>query len=537
MVGEVDVKMQRLTIFLLQPISGPAEAIAKGKSPTAVPLDEDSGISGTFYFVSKPPSRLAWVPYVQEIAPTLPDLSSSSASGVLIVDAQDRHFALTFGYGRSLLDMSKIERKFGLRVALNRIDPAQLRSMDTKTFEDLVVTRTLQASKSTDLPTFGVDVSRDILGAVTGEPRDTSLSKRLSGADALVLGTSTRASELPKMLGEVLDAFSEETYKDNFAWIDHLSLLTDGALIDVLDERMAQQLAAGDTGGTHMAMPEPIGWEDIESFKITGSRTTFLDLDLDEYLESLGDGRSKISVPILKGRQVAVKFLRSGEYDGRWTLYNCLISEQRVDGHLYVLIEGRWLAVSETLAQEVDAFAMALPASQTTLINSNLGETEPVYNKRVASEGLGEVLCLDAKIQVPGGASSGIELCDLLSADGEFIHIKRKSRSSTLSHLFAQGSVSATTFVSDGVYRDGVRAMIESSVAPAEKDKWLSLIPPGSENIDRSKYTVSYAVITNSEKPGADWLPFFSKLNLMQQGKQVRSLGFGLSISKIDIGA
>lgn len=531
------MKTQRLTIFLLQTLSGPEQAIAKGKLPAAVPLDANSGVSGTFFYLSKPPTPPAWMPYLKEIAPGLPDLSASSASGVLVVHAHDRHFALTFGYGRSLLDLSKIERQFGLKVALNRIDPAQLRSMDTKTFEDLVVTRTLQASKSTDLPTFGIDISRDILRAVTGEPRDASLSKRLSGADALVLGTPSKASELPKMLGEILDAFAEDTYKDNFAWIDHLSLISDSALIDTLDERLAQQLVVGDTGETHMAMPEPIGWEDIESFKITSSRTVFQDLDLDEYLESLGDGRSKITVSILKGRQVAVKFLRSGEYDGRWTLYNCLISEQRVDGQLYVLIEGRWLAVSETLAEEVDAFATALPSSQTALLSSNLGETEPAYNKRIASEGAGELLCLDAKIQVPGGASSGIELCDLLTADGEFIHIKRKSRSSTLSHLFAQGQISATTFVSDGTYRERVRANIERSVDPTERAKWLALIPAGDASVDRSRYTVSYAVITNSEKPGADWLPFFSKLNLMQQGKQVLSLGFRLSVSKIDITA
>ena len=372
---------------------------------------------------------------------------------------------------------------------------------------------------------------------MTGEPRDTSLSKRLSGADALVLGTSAKASELPKLLGEVLDAYSEVTYRDNFAWIDYLSLITDKTLIATLDERLATQLAAGDTGTTHMAMPEPLGWEDVESFKITSSKTVFPDLDLDEYLESIGsDGRSKITVSVLKGRQVAVKFLRSGEYDGRWTLYNCLISEQRVDGQLYVLIEGRWLAVNDTLVEEVDNFAAALPSSDVTLSDSTRGETEPVYNKRIALAAAGEMLCLDAKIQTPGGASSGIELCDLLSDKGEFIHIKRKSRSSTLSHLFAQGSISATTFASDGVYRDAVRAAIERSVDPAEKDRWLSLIPAGGDSIDRSKYTVSYAVITNSTKAGVDWLPFFSKLNLMQQGKQVRSLGFGLSITKINIG-
>lgn len=348
--------------------------------------------------------------------------------------------------------------------------------MDTKTFEDLVVTRTLQASKSTDLPTFGIDVSRDILRAVTGEPRDTALSKRLSGADALVLGTTTKASELPKVLSEILDAFGEETYKDNFSWIDHLSVVNDKTLVDALNERLATQLASGDTSATHMAMPEPLGWEDVESFKITSSRTVFMDLDLDEYLESLGDGRSKITVSILKGRQVSVKFLRSGEFDGRWTVYNCLISEQRMNGQLYVLIEGRWLAVSDTLAQEVDAFATTLPSCQISLAEAKAGETEPVYNKRVASDS--GMLCLDAKIQVPGGASSGIEFCDLLSPEGEIVHVKRKSRSSTLSHLFVQGSVSATTFVSDGVFREGIREKIKESVDPPERDSGLAWSRP-----------------------------------------------------------
>jgi len=529
------VKTQRLTIFLLQQISEPGDAIAQGKSPVALGLSPTSGVEGTLYYLSKPPRLPAWVSYVKEIAPSIPNLTSSSASGVLIVHAHGRHFALTFGYGRSLLDMSKVERQFGLRVALNRIDPLQLRSMDTKTFDDLVVTRTLQASKSTDLPTFGVDISKDILRAVTGEPRDTSLSKRLSGADALVLGTAKKASELEKVLGEALDAFTEETYKENFAWIDHLSLVTDSTLIDGLDQLVAQQLAAGDTSGTHMAMPDPLSWEDIDAFKITSSRTIFQELDLDHYLDSLGDGRSTITLKILKGRQVSAKFLRSGEYDGRWSLYNCLISEQRVGGQLYVLIEGRWLAVSETLAEEVDNFATSLPASRAELGRSNRGETEPDYNKRIAAGGSGELLCLDAKIHAPGGANSGIELCDLLSADGEFFHIKRKSRSSTLSHMFAQGSVSARTFVGDAAYRDALRAEIIRSVDPTEQQKWLDLVPPGNEVVDRSKYTVSYCVIVGSKKTGMDWLPFFSKLNLMQHGKQILSLGFDLSISRIDV--
>ncbi|MGD1171082.1 DUF6119 family protein [Mycobacterium seoulense] len=528
---------QRLTIYLLQEIGDTNEAIAKGKTPTKVPLSDQGGLSGNFYYSTKPPKTPGWVQFVRGVAPTLPEVFSSSASGLLVAKAHDRYFALTFGYGRSLLDLSKIERQFGLRVALNRIDPTQLRSMDTKTFEDLVVNRTTQTSKKTDIPTFGIDISSDILRAVTGEPRDTSLSKRLSGADALVLGTAKNAADLPEIFADILAAFSEVSYKDNFSWIDHLALVTDSSLIDRLDERLADQLASGDTSTTHMAMPETINWEDIETFKIAGSKKLFDDLDIDGYLGALTTPRSEITVKKLKSRRVTVKFLRSGQSDERWTLYHCLISEQRVNDQLYVLIEGKWLAVSDSLADEVDAFAGQLPSSAVTLINSTAGESEGLYNQRLAASQAGKLINLDKKIKVPGGASSGIEVCDVLSSAGEFIHIKRKSRSSTLSHLFAQGSVSAITFLGDGSFREKIRTEIENTVEPGQRDHWLRLVPDASSPVDRSKYTVSYGIIANSDKQGADWLPFFSKLNLMQQGKRILSMGLRLSVSRISIDA
>jgi uncharacterized protein (TIGR04141 family) len=45
------------------------------------------------------------------------------------------------------------------------------------------------------------------------------------------------------------------------------------------------------------------------------------------------------------------------------------------------------------------------------------------------------------------GAGSTVEICDLLGPDNELIHVKRASGSSPLSHLFAQGLVSAQTLL------------------------------------------------------------------------------------------
>lgn len=116
----------------------------------------------------------------------------------------------------------------------------------------------------------------------------------------------------------------------------------------------------------------------------------------------------------------------------------------------------------------------------------------------MASTAPDELLLLDAKIKRPGGATSGIEVCDVLASTGEFIHVKRKSRSSTLSRLFAQGTVSATTFVADGSFRDEIRSIIENETEHPHTLRWLSLVPDGSQSVDRCKYSVSYVVIANS---------------------------------------
>jgi uncharacterized protein (TIGR04141 family) len=57
-------------------------------------------------------------------------------------------------------------------------------------------------------------------------------------------------------------------------------------------------------------------------------------------------------------------------------------------------------------------------------------------------------VCLDRQgVRDPLGTGSTVEICDLLGPDSELIHVKRASGSSPLSHLFAQGLVSAQSLL------------------------------------------------------------------------------------------
>jgi uncharacterized protein (TIGR04141 family) len=233
---------------------------------------------------------------------------------------------------------------------------------------------------------------------------------------------------------------------------------------------------------------------------------------------------------------VSVRFARTDAFDDRWSLYRCLVSEQRVSGQLYVLIEGRWFAVSETLVEQVDRFLGTVPTSSIAFPVAEAGEVEKAYNERLAASVGPSAVNLDARIKRPGGAASGIEVCDVFTKDGEFVHVKRKSRSATLSHLFAQGSVSGTAFLTDGQFREGMRTEIKSIVAEADQEDWLQLVPGVADEVDRTRtYGVTYAVVTSSQGDGTEWLPFFSKLNLMQNTRQLRSLGYRVSIARIPV--
>lgn len=112
-----------------------------------------------------------------------------------------------------------------------------------------------------------------------------------------------------------------------------------------------------------------------------------------------------------------------------------------------------------------------------------------------------------------------------MSTDGSLVHVKRKSRSSTLSHLFAQGHVSAEALI-DGKLRDQVRSAIQNAAGTTDPSPWLNLIPPSDSDQARDTVTVTYAVVANSSATGVEWLPFFSRFTLMQTVRDLNRLGF-----------
>jgi uncharacterized protein (TIGR04141 family) len=160
---------------------------------------------------------------------------NETVSAVLFVPAANRTFALTFGYGRSLLQADSWEDGFGLKVTLNAVRPGNIKSIDRTSFDAFAHQTRTQGVRAGDLEEFGLDVEQDILRSVTGKPADESLGDKLSGKDAVVFNARVDVPGLPDFLASYLVKYRSNAYKEWYSDLDQLAEVSDGRLQDRLN--------------------------------------------------------------------------------------------------------------------------------------------------------------------------------------------------------------------------------------------------------------------------------------------------------------
>lgn len=526
----------RLTVYMFQSGTTLETAIdsEKVKEKNFEQIDEIR-LDNSICFIQTPRQKKPkWVGFIAPIAGSeLPSIATRSASAVLAIEASDRIFAIPFGYGRGILNLDKIEPNFGLKVALNSVDPKKLRSLDKKNYEDMVISSTISLSSQSDLSNFSLDTYSDILRQATGTPMDPDFANRVTGADSLTINKEIQANELPDFCANLKALFERENYKTEFGWIDNLRIVKNRNLIKSLDQMLLEDLKNQQTRRSHLALPENVDWQDIDSFKVQGTKSEdFEELDLNDVLNAMENDIDDLTIEKLKRRRVGVVFARNDEPDYRWSFYRCLVSEQDLDDHLYALIEGSWFQIHKSLVSEVNTFIDSLPTSSVEMPKHLNGETEQDYNTRLAATSA-DLLLLDRKTASVPGESGTVELCDVLSKTGELIHVKRKSHSSSLSHLFAQGLVSMSTLIGDKDFRRNLQNKIKAAVADSDPSPWLSLMAESDGRIRANGFQVTYAIVPTNSYLDNRWLPFFSKLNLMSQARALRIMGVDVALNRI----
>ncbi len=530
-------KTRNLTFLLLRKsIKTPDEALKSPGEHTPHPV---LGNESWLYLVPAVAREPRWFDFLREAAATpLPGLTGGVPSGVLFIEASSRLFALTFGQGRHLLKPEAHELDFGLKVTLNTADPAKLRSLDLRTFEELTVHTRRQVSRGSALDAFSVDVTRDLLRAFTGEPRDPELAKRFTGKDALILNGPLTFPDLPKKCAQLLQAFEGQEYRTTFPWVDNIQPIRDSAQVARLNEQMLKLLKDRTLEKAHLAPPDMVGWEEVAGFHYPGERSKDMhpDLDLEECLDAIAASahvRPEDFSPTfedLKRYKIRAVHDESTREVEQWPLYACLVLELELDNALYVLSGGQWFRIEKLFVNDIAKKAERLARTVQNLPPAVVNQKEDSYNA-YASRASTSLALLDKKLIKCTGARTSVEPCDLFSNERQFIHVKRKTRSSTLSHLFSQGLVSAEAFLKD----PGFRKALKDRVTAARPVLGTLLGDPSSKPVP-SEFEVIFAVITGANRTRTQWplsLPFFSLLNLTIAAERLELLGFKVGICHI----
>lgn len=541
-----------LTAYLLRhrarglPLANPSDAIDGERGAEAVGLRSDLPFEARLYVPPSDSGLPDWQSFLEQgaVAP-LNLLDSATNSAVLLVKVPredgDRWVAFTFGLGRFLLKTEWMERRFGLRVALNLAYPRgevmdgalppRLKTIDARTIDEVTYDTRRRASRSVPLENFGLNIRRDLMGGVEAYPADSKeWGKVVRGAKSFGHAKTLQFEEMGERARRLVEVWSADDFRDRFSFIEYIRPVDDER-IERLEAAVVELLATPDRGGFDLVPPEDLGSEAVAGFKLPGDRGTSYrpEITLADYLKHVG-GTTLDAARLIDDKIHAVD--ARGKRLGGAPVFDFLTGQVVQDDATYVLIEGIFYEVHQDFLASLTADIQAIPAYAGALPPWKPGQAEAKYNEGAAVSP--DLLLLDTLTLRPAGRSSAVEVCDLLSRTGAFLHVKKKSRSSTLSHLFSQGHVSAELLVRDREFRSQLVDLVDgveqkrAGVEPGFQVGFKGLF--NAAGATPSQHEIVFVVIGDWKGTASPLgLPFFSQVNLRQRHDDLRAMGFDVS--------
>lgn len=430
-------------------------------------------------------------------------------------------FAISMGYGKYLFKDNVIEDDFGLRVVLNTIKPDSLRRINKTSIGGNQKTSNEQLPLKSQIDDFGFDVDRDLIGMLTGYSGDEEYAKGiLTGGDLLSLTEEVDVSNIVSFLKKTYVKYKLTNYKTNFAWVDHIKKVKDSCIIEQLDKEIIK-LILDKSPNIWMAVPDVINWEDIAGFRYSG-RELYNDIDIDIVRNSFRKGLNSIEQLKTSRRITAISAIDNESPYASWPAYKCLYGEIEYDGRSYCINNGRWFCIDKDFVQQINNDYNRTSVSTIKFIDytdDHLNENK--YSTEFTNTDNTKYLCMDKQNISYGGGYSKIELCDILTSDNTYIHVKPYSGSSTLSHLFNQAVVSAELVLGDMEFCKKANVKIREKTTN-----------PNFLINDKNKMNIVFAIISRSsnERPH---IPFFSKVTFRYIKRRLEAFGCTVSIKNI----
>lgn len=483
---------------------------------------ETSDIPSWFSFIAE---------YVATDDPSYQTTTSSDIYGMLVLlklQPENRIFGVSFGYGYQLVRYERLESGFGRRVVLNTISLNNLRTLDVHNIDLVTRQKRIHVNKKGDTSDFRLDGEDLIVTGVIGLPlREYDLGRgQIEGTDSLLIALDENLKTIAHKCRQLFELYRSEHFSSKFPELTRLLPITGAqeqalfkSLFAALNARLIENISlmVPDLdyayGATHYIVDDGISLIDLPEFElesfydVIGSSTNYNWSSLRVGVCKEGQRKPSTWFYLLKG----VIFLY----------------EDGSEGFLYSF--GYWYKITQDYRKRLAAKILEIPTFNG-LPKMRASQSEGDYNARVANRL--DYCLLDKKLIALDGRNR-VEAADFVTSAWEFVCVKKTSHSgnevhsSTLSHLFAQASVSAFLLANDRTYREKLANQIEN------RSGWTT--PFNADSFTVSDITFVYAIATAGPTSLAERLPLFSRITLLNHTEEIRKLGYQVKLCRIDL--
>ena len=436
-------------------------------------------------------------------------------------EEKDYIFSLVYGYGRTMLDDRYIVKNFGLRTAINLIEERNIKSLNSLNISRDFIDIQRQALSYVSHSDLQVNTNADILKSISGKAPSSSNFSSMSGADNLRFSAKSDVI-LSELLEDVLNAYKSDIYKQKgLEWIDYVQYVKEKEIISELDGVLLNHITNKSLENPIIAPNKIVSYLDIEGYFISGMNIShkikenfYDDIPSDQFWEYLYEKIEDENIEdkiIDKLKSCSLYCWTNDSAHKISSIYDSLFIEIDHNNEKFFINNGDWFKIESAyygyITNKIDNIAIfSNPIVPSCAENWNEGE----FNEKFAASDPNRFKLFDKKnFHLPNYGHSKIEPADIITTEKQFIHVKKGGSSANLSHLFAQGVVSAQLYKNEKKFIKEINETFGEGYFKSD-----------------DKIEVIYGIIDKRyDKKASEILPFFSMINLSQHYDVLSSMG------------
>ncbi len=484
-------------------------------------------------------NKPAWLNSVRELF-VIDDIENISNSLIFFVKTQNRILAFTNGYANSVIDYTKIEWDFGIKVALNVLSGNEIRGLDTRKISLSTHQRREISSKGSNLYEYDFDFDEEYIDSITGKSNDEEFGSSITGRESLHVNVKINMEDIEEYCKDLLRVYDKKDYVKKFPFYDKLRINKDEMVYEKFIVAITEAIKNNEKERIQFLYPniDEFGYFNYR-FIYEKKYKDYNDISVENILDFITEKKIGLEKFCLEKFKVKIS---DDEKNKIYSLSDYLVFEFVDSGKKYIHTKNLILEIDgdfySSIKKEIEQCevpnidGLILPPVHYCYYTDSNGkiskkvEAEGEYNSRVVLQ-YPELVNLDKDNfrDFPDRSKDQIEICDIITKNKKFICNKiYKHSSATLSHLFMQGFVSADMLYEVRNYRSKVNESVKSKFG----DNFINV-----DNIERSEITFVYGIGIENDGPIADSLPFFSKISLRQNIRALKKLAYNIEIVRI----